>query len=328
MALRSSVVAAAFALSLGCGLAGMALAQTPDQTPAATPDPAEAVTTVDEIIIVARLSGAPIWEISDGAATLILVGDLVAPPEETPWDPVQLQAAVRRVDKVLLGTRVRGSFSDILRLIWRSRTLIRLPGETTTADYLSAETQARLDVLEAQYRQDYDRISLMLIASDLLTDQLRFERDTGTSAGDVVRRTARRARIPVRAVIAGRGDDLIDNLLTTPPETHRPCLEAAIAATEAGREGVIQRGRDWTRLRVPEVRQSALEQALEQCWPWGDPRTGADFRAAWLAEIETALTGDAVVMGVGPLGLLAEPDGLLDRLEARGYVIDGPMWRE
>ncbi|MFN8872981.1 MAG: hypothetical protein ACK5WW_00785, partial [Brevundimonas sp.] len=61
MALRSSVVAAAFALGLGCGLAGMALAQTPDQTPAATPDPAEAVTTVDEIIIVARLSGAPIW---------------------------------------------------------------------------------------------------------------------------------------------------------------------------------------------------------------------------------------------------------------------------
>lgn len=159
MALRSSVVAAAFALSLGCGLAGMALAQTPDQTPAATPDPAEAVTTVDEIIIVARLSGAPIWEISDGAATLILVGDLVAPPEETPWDPVQLQAAVRRVDKVLLGTRVRGSFSDILRLIWRSRTLIRLPGETTTADYLSAETQARLDPGSTLWRRSIARIT-------------------------------------------------------------------------------------------------------------------------------------------------------------------------
>jgi hypothetical protein len=88
--------------------------------------------------------------------------------------------------------------------------------------------------------------------------------------------TARRARIPVRPVIAGRGDELVDTLLTAPPETHRPCLEAAIAATEAGREGMIQRGRDWTRLRVPEVRQSALEQALEQCWPWGDPRTGAE----------------------------------------------------
>lgn len=332
MALRPSVVAAALALTLACGGAGIAAAQTPaqtpDQTPAVAPDPAEAVTTVDEIIVEARLSGAPIWEISDGAATLILVGDLSAPPDETPWDPAPLQAAVGRVDSVLLGTGVRGSFADLLRLIWRARTLARLPGETTTADYLSPETQARLDALEAQYRQDYDRNSLLLIAIDLLTDRLRFERDTGASAGDVVGRTARRARIPVRPVIAGRGDELIDNLLTSPPETHRPCLEAAIAATEAGREGVVQRGRDWTRLRVPEVRQSALEQALEQCWPWGDPRTGAEFRAAWLAEIEAALTGEAVVMGVRPLGLLAEPDGLLDRLEARGYVIDGPMWRE
>ena len=332
MALRPSVVAAALALGLVSGFAGIASAQTPDQgpdpTPAATPDPAEGVTTVDAIIVEARLSGAPIWEISDGAATLILVGDLPAPPEETPWDPAPLQAAVGRVDAVLFGTRVQGSFSDILRLMWRIRTLTRLPEGRTTADYLSPEMQARLDALEAQYRQTYDRDGLLVTGIDLLRDRLRFDRDAGPSAGTVVERTARRARIPVRPVIAGRGDELVDNLLTAPPETHRPCLEAAIAATEAGREGMIQRGRDWTRLRVPEVRQSALEQALEQCWPWGDPRTGADFRAAWLAEIETALTGDAVVMGVGPLGLLAEPDGLLDRLEARGYVIDGPMWRE
>lgn len=290
--------------------------------------PADGVTTVDEIVVVARRSGAPIWEVSDGSATVILVGDLRAVPEATPWDPSALQEAVGRVDRVMLDTRVRGSASDILRLIWRMRTISRLPNGTTSADYLTPEDQARLDALEARYRQDYSRSSFLATAFDLLRQRLEFQDDAGVDASEVVERAARRARKPVRAVEGGRGDELIDNLITAPPETHRPCLLAAMAATEAGRAGVLQRGEDWTRLRVPEVRRAPLQIALERCWPWGDPTTGPQLKAAWMRGVDAALDGDEVVMAVAPIGLLAEPDGLLDRLEAQGLVIDGPIWKD
>ena len=321
--MKTGVVAAICGvLALSAGVAGAAA-----QAPSAQTSPAEAASEVEPIVVTARRSGAPMWTVTAGDSTVLLVGAIDGVPRSVAWRPDALEAATLRADRILLGTGVQGSLGDILRLIWRSRTLTRLPEGRTSADYLSPEWQARLDALEARYRVDHSRKSFLLSSRDLLTDQLDFDRDTADDAGDVVRRAARKARIPVRAVTGGRGDQLVEDLLTAPPERLVPCMQAAIEATEAGAGPVQQRGEDWTRFRVRAVLDSPLEKALGRCWPWGDPTIGPQLRAAWIEGIDKALAEHGVTMAVAPLNLGGGEDGVLDRLKAKGLEVSGPDWR-
>lgn len=299
-----------------CGTSGHATAQDADPV------------QVEDVVVLARRSGAPIWEVTRAGGTVLLVGEISGVPEATPWSATSLEAATARSQRVMSGIGVRGSFSDVLRLIWRARTLTRLPGETTSADYLTPDWQARLDAIEARVGEDYSRKSFLLTPGDLLRDGAGFGRGTTDDAGEVVARAARKARTPVRRVEAAtRGDQLVEDLLSAPPATRLVCMHAAIEAAEAGPDAVLARGRAWTRREVAAVMSSPIQQALEQCWPWGDPTLGPELKAAWVTSIETALTEAGVTMAVAPLGLLAESGGVLDRLEAQGATIAGPDWR-
>jgi hypothetical protein len=310
-------------LVLLSGLAFAPVVAAQDTTPAP-----EAATALEDVVVTARRSGAPMWEVRRGDSTVLLVGEIRGVPAATPWRPDALEAATLRADRVFSGMRVQASFSDLFRLIWRSRTFVSLPEGKTTADYLPPEWQVRLSALEVRYDQDYSRRSFLISSEDLLTDRLRFDRATTDDAGDVVKRAARRGHIKIRAVDAGRGDELIENLLTAAPETFVPCMEAAIAATEAGPESLVARGEAWTKFRVPAVLASPLERALGVCWPWGDPSLGPQLKAEWVKAVNAGLGETGVTMAVAPLGVLAEPGGVLDQLEAQGLEIDGPVWRE
>jgi hypothetical protein len=144
---------------------------------------------------------------------------------------------------------------------------------------------------------------------------------------DVIRRAARRARVTTRPVGTVRGDELIDSLIEAPQSAHVPCVQAAIAAAEHGSDAARERAKDWRALRVADVVASPLDQALNQCWPWGDPEIAPQLHQQWAAAIETSLITPGVTMGVAPIRLLAEDGGVLDALEARGFDVVGPEWK-
>ncbi len=73
---------------------------------------------------------------------------------------------------------------------------------------------------------------------------------------------------PAEPVGVYRGDELIDNVLTTPPEAYLACMEAAATAAEAGPESGAQRAQDWRLRRIPAVLASPLEQASTACSLW------------------------------------------------------------
>ena len=250
-------------LVLGLSLGAPARAQDASSEP---------VTTVDEIIVSARRTEAPIWQVTRGDSTLILVGAVSGVPRDVEWRPEALEAATRRSQRILFPQEGRASVADVFRLIWRIRTVASLPRGTTTADYLPPEVQARLDAVMADQKNDSWRTnSLMILSMDLMSDKAGYERGRTRNATDVIKKVARDARIPVRPVGTVRGDEIVDSLITAPPATYAPCVERALAAAEAGPEGAAARIADWRARRVPEVMAQPLEQALGLCWPWGDP---------------------------------------------------------
>ncbi|HYD27558.1 TraB/GumN family protein [Brevundimonas sp.] len=300
----------------------------PQAARAQTPDDQEAV-AVEDVVVLARRSGAPMWTVTRGDSTLILVGAITGIPRDLDWRPDDLEAAAARSQLILTPQVGEASLTDLFRVIWRMRTIARMPRGQTTADYLAPEWQARLDAVMADERnQGWREKSLLILGFDLMQDKAGYTgRRGGDDAMDVIRRAARRARVTTRPVGTVRGDELIDSLIEAPQSAHVPCVEQAIAAAEQGPDAALERAEDWRARRVAEVVASPIDRALNQCWPWGDPEIAPQLHQQWAAAIETALISPGVTMGVAPLRLLAEEGGVLDGLEARGFEVEGPEWR-
>lgn len=284
-------------------------------------------TGTNRIIVTAQRSGAPMWTIDTPTGTVILVGEIRAVPKSTPWHPDRLEEATSEAQRVIIRSRPKVSPGDVLRLIFRGGRFTKLPNKTVASDYLDEAQLARLAALEEQYKRDYERGSFLMTAFDLLARRLDFDDKTTKDATDVVRKAADKADVPITRPERFRGEDLLDDLAAADPASHIPCLEAAMTATEAGQDIIEQRGNDWRQFDVPAVLDNPLEVALGECWPWADPEIGEEIRATWTGMIEEAAKADGVTLAVVPLRVLAESEGVLDQLDARGFVIAGPEWR-
>lgn len=284
--------------------------------------------STNQILVTAQRSGAPMWFIDTPTGTVILVGEIRAVPKSTPWFPNRLEEAVSESDRVIIRAAPKFSPGDAFRLIFRGGRFTRLPDKSVAADYLTPQQRERLAALEEEYDQDYDRVSFLMTGFDLLARRLDFDDDTTKDATEIVKKAADKADVPVTRPERFRGEDLLDNLAQAPPESHIPCLEAAMSATEQGQDIIEARGNDWRKFDVPAVMANPLEMALGQCWPWADNELGEDFRVQWTGMIEDAATQDGVTLAVVPLRVLAEDEGVLDSLKARGFEIYGPEWRK
>ncbi|WP_086606330.1 TraB/GumN family protein [Erythrobacter donghaensis] len=283
--------------------------------------------TTNAIVVTAQRSGAPMWTIDTPTGTIILVGEIRAIPKSVPWEPARLEEATKEADRVILGARPKVSPGDIFRLIFSGGKFTKLPDKTVASQYLTPEQWARLSAIGAAQKEDYSRSSFLMTSFQLLSKELRFNRDTGDDTTDVVRKAADKAKVPTTRAATLRGEDLLDNLAEAPPETHIPCLNAAMDALEGGPDIVAQRGTDWRRSDIRAVMANPLEQALGQCWPWADDEVGGELRTIWTDRIAEAGTAKGTTLAVVPLRVLAEEGGVLDQLDARGFDIAGPVWR-
>lgn len=283
--------------------------------------------TQNSIVVTAQRSGAPMWTIDTASGTIILVGEIAAVPQSTPWQPDRLKEATSEASRVIIRSRPKFSPGDVFRLIFRGGSFTKLPDDSVAADYLTDEQRARLAALEAEYDIDYDRRSFLMTSFDLLARRLDFDDNTTDDATDIVRKAADRADVPITRPERFRGEDLLDNLAEAPPASHIPCLEAAMTATEIGPDIIEARGRDWRSFDVPAVMANPLEIALGRCWPWADAELGEEIRGLWTGAINDASEVDGVTLAVVPLRVLAEQDGVLDQLANQGFIISGPDWR-
>lgn len=293
----------------------------------AIPPAAQAQESANQIVVTAQRSGAPMWTIDTPTGTVILVGEIRAVPKSTPWQPDRLEEATEQSDRVIIRARPKFSPGDVFRLIFRGGRITKLPDRTVAGDYLTSEQRARLAALEAQYDIDYDRRSFLMTSFDLLARRLDFDDETTDDATEVVKDAADDADVDILRPERFRGEDLLDNLAAAEPASHIPCLQAAMAATEAGQEIIEQRGRDWRSFDIPAVMANPLEIALGTCWPWADDEIGEEIRDQWTQMIADASQAQGTTLAVVPLRVLAENDGVLDQLEARGFTIGGPDWR-
>ena len=105
--MRSKIVS--LGLIFGLLGAGGATAQPLDQAAASHDE----VATVDEIVVVARRAGLPMWTVETASGSIILVGAISAVPRDYAWRPEALEAATARAQRILMYVRVRNTSASI-----------------------------------------------------------------------------------------------------------------------------------------------------------------------------------------------------------------------
>lgn len=298
--------------------------------PASAQTPLEAETPeLEPVVVTARRIGVPVWRITGGAGTMVLVGHINQVPRDAKWNARALEEAVGLADRVVFPTASRASLSDVGRILWRARSLVLIPENKTLTDYVSPELAARLAALRTKglVSDKYLTQHPYGIATDLLRYAGGRKRG-GEDAADVIEDAARKRRVPQTAVGLLTGETMVADYLAGGPAVHIPCLEAAVAAAEIGPDAGRRRIEAWTRSRVPEVAASPVDKATLACWPVGVQTAQGAFRQQWRTALDRHVDQPGVTLAIVPVQLLAEPDGLLDRLAARGLAIEGPRWRE
>src|SRR5690242_1989045 len=110
--------------------------------------------TIEEITVIGRYPGPPLWKVTSGAHTLWIFGELNPVPKGLDWDPRNAERVLDRAGGVIGGPRVSAmTFNPIrlFRLARAARKLVRLPEGTTLADQMPAELYARYTALRALY---------------------------------------------------------------------------------------------------------------------------------------------------------------------------------
>lgn len=286
---------------------------------------------VEDIVVTGRRSGVPMWTVRSDRTAIVLVGAIAGVSRTTKWDPAALTAALRKADRVMFPQSHALTVSNPFNLIgWlaKYKKMGSLPKDQHLGQLVAPEHMRRLAALEARgmAQKGYERRHPLHLANDL-RDRARGKVEYGRHAADHVEKAIKthKLKLAVDPIARSKAKPVVKDLFASLPSEHVPCLIDAIAAAEAGPAAVQARSDAWAARRVPDVLASPADKVHSSCWPHnaGIGLTPDEL----LAEMRALLDDDQVTMAVLSLRTLAERGGILDRLEAAGFDIQGPAWK-
>jgi len=289
----------------------------------------QSVTEVEEVVVTARRIGVPVWRVGDADSAIIFVGGIGAVPTDVAWRSSELEEAIRGSRKLIHTASVQAGLMDMYRLRFGRGRWTDLPHGQSPDARIGPDLRERLSRLAAagQLPPDYDQLRPWYIAHRLRGALVRQNGGEGATALAVALRAARRNRVPIEPALAAPFRAATAEM-SKQRTSDIACLEASVGSAEAGVSMLRDRAAAWTRSRVSEVLGSPLSKAEAFCWPQSDADLGPVLREAWRDVTRRELALPGAVVAVAPLRFLAEPGGLLDELEAQGFEVEGPRWRE
>jgi hypothetical protein len=303
---------------------------------AAQPGGAEPV-TIEEITVIGRYPGPPLWRVASGDRVLWIFGDLSPVPKGLDWDPRNAERVLDRADAVIGAPRVSATTFNPLRLfrLFRAaRRLARNPEGSTLADRMPAELYARYAALRTRYlprQDDDDDVRPALAALELYRaalDDIGLASDS--DVGETIARKMRRSRAEEsEVVLETEPETVLDELSKVTPEAELACFASVMTSIETDLEGMKERANAWAIGDVDALQRFDYPDSQGNCLAMLFSVSGlADLRdelyGKWLSEAEQALATYDTSFSVLPMRELIAADGLLAQLAARGYTVTAP----
>ena len=294
--------------------------------------------TIEEITVIGRYPGPPLWKVTSGARTLWIFGELSPVPKGLDWDPSNAERVLDRAGGVINGPGVSAwTYNPIrmFRVLRAARRLVRLPEGATLAEQMPAELYARYAALRARHMPEADEgdedVRPALAVVRLYNAALD---DTGltsnSNVGKQIERKMRRSRAEEADVLVEREpEDVLDELAKITPEAELACFASILTSIETDLEGMKERANAWAigdaealkRFDYPDSQGNCLATLLTAP---GFVDIRDELYSKWLTEAEHALATYETSFSLLPMRELVAAEGLLAQLAARGYTVTAP----
>lgn len=329
-------------LALPCA----ALAQAPPVPPPAVPPP---VTTLQTVVVSGKVPGPGVWRISRGEHVMWLLGTISPLPKRMEWESEEVEATVAASQELLMppsasleagGAALGGIF--LVPSLLKARNN---PDDRKLVDVLPAEDYARWTRLKQQHlgRDRGIEKRRPIIASAELQQEALDDADLSTEnvAARVARKIARKHDVTittptVKLVIPDAKKAVKEFRRTSLDDLD--CFRRTLDRVEYDIESMKLRANAWALGEIDILLSLPYTDNFRACTEaifennFARERGLADldrrFEAKWLEAADAALARNRQTFALLPLGLMLRENGLLSKLEARGYRVEAPNARD
>ncbi len=285
-------------------------------------------TVVQELVVTKRLPGPALWRVSRGNSEVIILGGLKPLPHTMAWDTSRVAQALSGADALYLEPRPKVGVIDALAFLVNKGSL-QLPRGQTLETVLPPVERARLHALMPNMHGNiatYERWKPALAGLILIGD---YRRAVGLSDGKpdtTVRKLAQAYHVPVRYVGDFRAAPYAKVIAGMSDATNLACFHAALDDIDDEAAHAAATARAWANADLKTVGKTYTISVFQRCL-MEDPSIQAlvdRSTTQGVSVIEDALRHPGKSVAVIDLNFLLRPDGVLDRLKAKGDAISVP----
>jgi hypothetical protein len=320
--------------SLGWLTLLLGLAPVSAQPSVAEPPPAG----IEELTVIGRYPGPPMWKVSSGTHALWIFGNLTPLPKGLSWDPRNVERLLERAQAVIGEIEFSAPEYNpfkLIGLVRQARRLSRNAEGATLADVLPPDLHARYAALHARYTprdrgsQKLRPAMAVLRVYDAALDDVGLHTDRERISKEI-RRIVRKNDIETtRLKFVLEPQAVLEDLQEVTPEAELKCFETTLATIETDLDAMKARANAWALGDVDALERFDYPDPQGDCLAMLVSSTGMEelrrnVYAQWLVEAEGALAANETSFAVLPMRELFAPDGLLAQLAAKGYTITAP----
>jgi uncharacterized protein YbaP (TraB family) len=295
--------------------------------------------TVEEVVVVGKHEGPRMWRVTKGDHVLWILGTISPLPRRMTWQSDSVEAVLQQTQEVLPAWPSIGVGANpftALRLYFTWRRIQKSPDHTKLKSQISPELYARFAALKTRFAPADNKLEELrpMLAGGRLLDEA-FAASGLTMHNEVqqtVIKLANKQGVTVHQTKIKVQDpvEVLKDLGDTPREGEIACLAAIITRLETDLAPMQARARAWALGDVDTLRKlphSVDDRIACLAAVSSSPRIRELVMRAqddWLIEAEQAIARNESTLAVQSMDRLLGSDGILARLRAKGYAVQGP----
>ena len=284
---------------------------------------------METVVVTAKRPGPALWHVAKGNADVWILGVLGPVPKDLKWDTGRFESVLAGAKTVLLPPHGQiGVFEGAWFLIWHGDVL-RLPDGRNLEDVLPPALKTRFVAARTAAHKDADDYAEYKpsIAGFLLErDFLRANDLSGTEPQNTIRSLADRHTVPARAIASYEALDVVNEIPSLSGKANLDCLKDSLDDIDIMSAHAKLAASAWAAGDLDGIKANYSDPKALECLG-----QSASFNKLWqrsvsdtMAALDAALARPGKTVAVINIGQLLRKNGIVDRLKAQGFTVEGP----
>lgn len=293
---------------------------------------------MEEVEVTGERPGPNLWRVSNGDHVVWLMGTLDPLPKGMSWRSRELESVLKEVEQVVPSwpdVDVSAGPVTLMRTWWQWRRVQKIPDNETLKDWLPPDLYSRWDALKVRYQvrgNSIDKEVPVLAAMHLYRRALEVAklapaRDVERTVLKLTRKN--KVRIAQTELKVKDPREVVIQFGEIPRDVQIRCLAAIVARLERDMDTIKAQADAWALGDVEALRKLPYPQEISVCTnaleTSGRMKEMIDHvNTSWNTTLDSALTKGPPTLAIKPIYDLLGETGVIERLRAKGYQIDGP----